>query len=77
MVVIMISLASLLVLFLLCASLYLAFGWFKFFYHNILKWHEPKKKDKHSYEVSHRGHCVCKYCGNEIMQDSQGNWFEV
>lgn len=52
--------------------LYLEFGWFKGFYHDVLGWHEPI--DKEWFDgcnfCSH-----CKYCGKEIMQDSQGNWF--
>ena len=47
---------------------------FKQFYHNILEWHIPD-------DLSYEGfdgcsiHSVCKICGKEIMQDSQGNWF--
>lgn len=52
--------------------LYLRFGWFKFFFHNVMGWHKPD--DKQGFDgcsfISH-----CKYCGKEIMQDSQGNWF--
>lgn len=52
--------------------LYLEFGWFKGFYHDVLQWHEPIDEcgfDGCSF------HSVCKHCGKEIMQDSQGNWF--
>ena len=45
---------------------------FRKFLCNILGWHRP------SNEIGHDGcsfHSVCKYCGKEIMQDSQGNWF--
>ena len=52
--------------------LYLKFGWFKGFYHDILGWHEPTD------EMEFDGYNTCshcKYCGKEIMQDSQGNWF--
>lgn len=39
---------------------------------NVFGWHKPKDS------VTFDG-CnflsVCKYCGKEIMQDSQGNWF--
>jgi len=54
------------------AILYLATGMGKWFYHDILEWHQPNNKegfDGCSY------HSICKYCGKEIMQDSQGNWF--
>lgn len=52
--------------------LYLKFGWFKVFYHDILQWHEPI--DEYGFDGC-SFHSVCKYCGKEIMQDSQGNWF--
>lgn len=44
------------------------------FFHDILGWHMPDKK------ASFDGcsiHSHCRYCEKEIMQDSQGNWFEV
>jgi hypothetical protein len=52
--------------------LYEKFGWFKWFYHDILGWHKPtdEKEFDGCNTCSH-----CKYCGKEIMQDSQGNWF--
>lgn len=52
--------------------LYEKFGWFKWFYHDILGWHKPTA------EIDFDGcnaNSHCKYCGKEIMQDSQGNWF--
>ena len=67
-------LGSILVTFLLFAILYFAFGWNKWLFHNILGWHKPIKKKTFS------GIAIiskCKYCGKEIAQDSQGNWFEV
>lgn len=52
--------------------LYEKFGLFKWFYHDIMGWHMPT--DEKEFDgcniCSH-----CKYCGKEIMQDSQGNWF--
>ena len=58
----------------LCGGvLYNWFGWFKWFFHDILKWHKPDNSPKWSDGCS--THSVCKYCGQEIMQDSQGNWF--
>lgn len=56
--------------------LYFKLGWFKFFYHNLLKWHTPDIE----YEITQRDintHARCKHCGKEIIQDSQGNWFEI
>lgn len=39
---------------------------------NVLGWHRPSKE----IEV-YRGikTSICKYCKQEIIQDSQGNWF--
>ena len=44
-------------------------GWL---FHDILKWHAPDHK-RYFDGCSH--HSVCRFCGKEIMQDSQGNWF--
>ena len=56
------------------AVLYTKFGIFKRWYHDVLGWHEPKEDADQTFDgVS--VHCVCKHCGKEIMQDSQGNWF--
>lgn len=52
--------------------LYEKFGWFKVFYHDVLGWHKPI--DKEWFDGCNT-HSHCKYCGKEIMQDSQGNWF--
>ena len=65
---------SRLVIFLLLAILYLAIGWNRWLFHNLLGWHKPIK------EKTFKGINIiskCKYCGKEIAQDSQGNWFEV
>lgn len=44
----------------------------KWLYHDILGWHQPDgRQDFDGCSVTSR----CKYCGKEIMQDSQGNWF--
>ncbi len=56
------------------AFLYFHLGWFRRFYHDILGWHIPDDHvDEHFNGRSF--HCVCKHCGKEIMQDSQGNWY--
>ncbi len=55
------------------ASLYFAFGFLKFFYHDFLGWHAPKGQYQWSDGCSARA--VCRHCGKDIMQDSQGNWF--
>ena len=67
-------LGGVLALFLVPAILYLAIGWNKWLFHNLLGWHKPIK------EKTFKGINIiskCKYCGKEIAQDSQGNWFEV
>lgn len=55
------------------AGLYFKFGFLKFFYHDLLGWHRPSESPVWSDGCS--DHAVCKYCGKDIMQDSQGNWF--
>jgi len=37
-----------------------------------LRWHKPKEEITKD-EVN--THSICKFCGKEIMQDSQGGWF--
>ena len=46
---------------------------FKRFYHNILGWHLPSDEPQGFDGCSFHAHC--KFCGKEIMQDSQDNWF--
>lgn len=52
--------------------LYFKKGFFKRFYHDFMGWHQPKDIRWHD-GISE--HAQCKYCGKDIMQDSQGNWF--
>lgn len=54
------------------ALLYLWRGFGKWLYHDIMEWHMPtdsQEFDGYSFTST------CKYCGQEITQDSQGNWF--
>ncbi len=44
------------------------------FLHNVLKWHWPDKQGLYYFDGCSI-HNKCKYCGKDIMQDSQGNWF--
>lgn len=46
---------------------------FNLFYHNVMGWHLPDDKPQEFDGCSI--HARCKFCGKEIMQDSQGNWF--
>lgn len=62
-----------LVVFYVPPILYFKFGWFKTFYHDVLKWHQPD--DSPEWNDGASMHARCKYCGEDIMQDSQGNWF--
>lgn len=60
-------------IFWLPAICYILFGCFKWWYHDILKWHKPKEGTIERDSVC--TWAVCKYCGERIQQDSQGNWF--
>lgn len=53
--------------------LYFKFGFLKCWYHDILGWHTPN--DSPHYFDGCSEHATCKYCGKDIKQDSQGNWF--
>ena len=71
--VIVIILLNILITF-LAAILYLIFGWFSFFFHDVLGWHEPDENSEQWFDgASYRARC--RHCGADIMQDSQGNWF--
>lgn len=63
---------TIIVVFNICALMYIKFGWFKSFYHNIIGWHKPLEKQ---YMTGTNIISTCEYCGKEIMKDSQGNWF--
>lgn len=54
--------------------LYFKKGWFKRLYHDILGWHYPDDSEECHFDGCSL-HSVCKHCGENIMQDSQGNWF--
>lgn len=47
-------------------------NWWRRFLHNVLGWHSQINR------IGFDG-CsltsICKYCGQKILQDSQGNWF--
>jgi hypothetical protein len=55
------------------AILYFKFGFLKRYYHDMLGWHTPDESSQRFDGVNE--HAICKHCGKEIMQDSQGNWF--
>lgn len=38
---------------------------------NILGWHKPTKIK----QAGINNKSICKYCGKEILQDSNGDWF--
>ena len=72
-IIICILILTLLALFGIGNIFYFKKGWFKKFYHNVLGWHIPND-DLHEFDgCSFKN--ICKHCGKEIMQDSQGNWF--
>lgn len=68
--------AALISIFMLGSLLFLSLGWFKCFYHDVLLWHRPAKGEKQTFDGCSI-HSICKFCGKAIIQDSQGNWFEV
>lgn len=71
--IILISFILFLIIFYGTAGLYLWKGLFHRWYHDVFKWHQP---DPHSYTFDGCSeHATCKWCGEDIMQDSQGNWF--
>jgi hypothetical protein len=53
--------------------LYSKFGFLRIYYHDLLGWHQPSDSSRYFDGCSE--HNTCKYCGKDIMQDSQGNWF--
>ena len=57
---------------LIATVLYSKFGYFKKFFHDFLRWHEP---EDHWWWDGSSVHSRCKHCGKEITRDSQGNWF--
>lgn len=58
---------------LILSPLYFVKGYLKGFYHDIMEWHRPSGED--AFYDGCSAHDTCKYCGKDIMQDSQGNWF--
>lgn len=60
---------------LLGAILYFTCGFGKRFYHDTLEWHIPDNTEETFDGVNRHAHC--KYCGEDIVQDSQGNWFTI
>jgi len=46
---------------------------FRRFYHDIMEWHLPNDTEQSFDGCSFHSHC--RFCGKEIMQDSQGNWY--
>jgi len=67
-------LGILIVLFFIGMIFYLRLGIFKTLYHDLLEWHEPAA-DAAQWSDGCSQHSTCKYCGKDIMMDSQGNWF--
>lgn len=72
MILILEIIAIVLTSFLCGAFLYLWKGFGKRLYHDVMEWHMPT--DSQGFDGCSFT-STCKYCGKEIMQDSQGNWF--
>ena len=50
-------------------------GWiFNRFFHDVMEWHLPDQNEPEKFDGVNI-HTHCKFCGKEIMQDSQGNWY--
>ena len=69
---ILVVIALVLMWLLIGGIVYLATGFGKWLYHDRMGWHQPD--NSRSFDGCSE-HSRCKYCGKEIMQDSQGNWF--
>ena len=69
-----IVLVVVLITFIITALLYLKTGMFKRFYHDFMEWHLPDENIPSHYDGCSI-HSKCKYCGKDITQDSQGNWY--
>lgn len=52
---------------------YQIFGWGKKFFHDMLGWHMPTKKETRIEGYTETS--VCRHCGKRIMKSLQGNWF--
>lgn len=52
--------------------LYFKFGWFKFYYHDILDWHIVGDSDP---IIAEDGdvHFICEHCGEDITPDDCAN----
>ena len=62
---------------LVLALVYVQTGFMKWFYHDVLGWHEPLDGTKRFPYLALSQHATCRHCGLEIIQDSQGNWFTI
>ena len=72
--IIVICFVAFLIAFYVPPILYFKKGWLKRLYHDAMAWHIPKESEENIFDgCSEHNHC--KFCGKEIMQDSQGNWF--
>lgn len=74
--IILVILFSPLAFMLLLSPFYFILDWNKWLYHNLMGWHRPKDDATTTFDGCSI-HCICKHCGKEIMQDSQGNWFTL
>ena len=68
-----VTLITLGIVFYIPSLLYFRKGWFRRWFHDVLHWHVLDYSHK-SYDGCSI-HSKCKYCGEDIMQDGQGNWF--
>lgn len=52
---------------------YLKWGIGKRLFHNLMGWHLPENEKNELLGINIKS--KCRFCGREIIQDSQGNWF--
>lgn len=51
---------------------YMLTGRPKWLFHDVMEWHRPRDDERSACECYH-----CKYCGIEIVSDSQENWYHM
>lgn len=44
-------------------------------FRELMGWHRPVSDPNIGHFDGASQHSICRYCGRDIMQDSQGGWF--
>ena len=69
---ILLVMGALLVLWYTPIFLYEWRGVFKWWFHDVMKWHQPNNLKK--WKGGDSIHSTCKFCGKEITRDYRGYW---